>query len=138
MKAGFHTRAARSRAGLEKISPEPFLPAEAERNKFEMKSAGPRPRRFRREYLGAFGRCTAMSNTNETTQTPPSPWETLTLREQEIALMLARGDTNREVATALGISIKTVDTHRGHIIKKLACKNNAGLVLKLVRLGKVS
>lgn len=66
-----------------------------------------------------------------------SKWDTLTSREREIALMLGRGDTNREIANALGVSIKTIDTHRGHILKKLQVKNNAKLVLFLVREGKL-
>lgn len=65
--------------------------------------------------------------------TPARPWDLLTAREQEIAKHLANAWSNREIATALGISIKTVDTHRGHIIKKLACKNNAGLARYLIR-----
>lgn len=74
----------------------------------------------------------------DTTPAPIAPWDTLTAREKETALMLGRGDTNREIAKALGISIKTVDTHRGHILKKLDCKNNAKLVLFLVRNGIVA
>jgi DNA-binding CsgD family transcriptional regulator len=69
---------------------------------------------------------------------PPPAWDLLTEREKECALLLARGETNREIATALGVSIKTIDTHRGHIMKKLRCKNNATLVLFLVRDGKVT
>jgi DNA-binding CsgD family transcriptional regulator len=74
----------------------------------------------------------------DTTQSTQPPWETLTAREQEIALLLGRGDTNREIADALGVSIKTIDTHRGHLLKKLYCKNNAKLTLFLVREGKLT
>jgi DNA-binding CsgD family transcriptional regulator len=49
--------------------------------------------------------------------------------------MLARGDANREIAKALGISIKTVDTHRGHVLKKMKLKNNVALALWCVRAG---
>ena len=42
--------------------------------------------------------------------------------------MLATGDPNREIAKALGISQKTVDTHRAHLLKKLGCKNNVALL----------
>lgn len=68
----------------------------------------------------------------------PSLWECLTAREQEIALLLGRGDTNREISSALNISIKTVDTHRGHVLKKLACRNNVALARYLLRESKVS
>lgn len=72
------------------------------------------------------------------TVVPPPSWDLLTVREKEIALMLGKGDTNREIAAALNISIKTVDTHRGNILEKLQLKNNAKLVLFLVREGKVA
>lgn len=67
--------------------------------------------------------------------TPARPWDLLTSREQEIAKFLAGAWSNREIAEALGISIKTVDTHRGHIIKKLNCKNNVGLARYAIREG---
>ena len=40
----------------------------------------------------------------------------LTAREQQVMEMLARGMTNREIAEHLDISIKTGDTHRGHVL----------------------
>lgn len=51
----------------------------------------------------------------------------LTGREQQVMEMLARGMTNREIGLALAISIKTVDTHRSHILKKLGVRNNSEL-----------
>lgn len=69
---------------------------------------------------------------------PQSPWDLeLTSRESEIALYLAEGTANREIARGLGISVKTVDTHRGHILKKLQCKNNVELVRYMIRAGAV-
>ncbi len=62
----------------------------------------------------------------------------LTAREREVAFMLARGEINREIAAALDISIKTVDTHRGHILKKLGCRNNVALARLLIRDGLVT
>jgi DNA-binding NarL/FixJ family response regulator len=55
------------------------------------------------------------------------PAGALTGREQQVMEMLARGMTNREIALALAISIKTVDTHRSHILKKLGVRNNSEL-----------
>lgn len=66
------------------------------------------------------------------------PFPTLTDREREIALLLARGDINREIAKALGISIKTVDTHRGHILKKLGLRHNVDLARYALRMGYVT
>lgn len=59
----------------------------------------------------------------------------LTAREREVAEKLAVGLTNRQIASALEISIKTVDTHRGHVLKKLGLKNNAELVHPAISLG---
>jgi two-component system, NarL family, invasion response regulator UvrY len=55
------------------------------------------------------------------------PASSLTARELQVMEMLARGMTNREIAEHLAISIKTVDTHRGHVLKKLDLRNNAEL-----------
>ena len=43
----------------------------------------------------------------------------LTPREREIVQLLAEGQTSREVALALGISVKTAETHRANIMRKL-------------------
>jgi two-component system, NarL family, invasion response regulator UvrY len=63
------------------------------------------------------------------------PAGVLTAREHQVMEMLARGMTNREIAEHLTISIKTVDTHRGHVLKKLAVRNNAELTLFAVKHG---
>lgn len=62
----------------------------------------------------------------------------LTRREVQVMEMLARGMTNREVAEHLEISPKTVDTHRGHVMKKLKLRNNADLTRFAVKHGYVS
>ncbi len=51
----------------------------------------------------------------------------LTNREQTILLQLARGLSNKEVAAALDISVRTVETHRKNIKKKLGINSTAGL-----------
>jgi DNA-binding NarL/FixJ family response regulator len=52
----------------------------------------------------------------------------LTKREQEVLALVAAGKSNQEVADELFISIKTVDTHKSHILDKLGLKNTAELV----------
>lgn len=52
----------------------------------------------------------------------------LTKREQEVLALVASGKTNHEIADDLFISIKTVDTHKSHILDKLGLKNTAELV----------
>ncbi len=56
-----------------------------------------------------------------------SPLDLLSTRELQVLRRLALGDTNREIADAYGISIKTVDTYRLRILKKLNLRNNAEL-----------
>lgn len=53
--------------------------------------------------------------------------EPLTGREQQILLQLARGKSNKEVAHELDISIRTVETHRKNIKRKLGISSTAGL-----------
>ncbi|SMY09685.1 response regulator transcription factor [Flavimaricola marinus] len=53
--------------------------------------------------------------------------EPLTNREQTILLQLARGKSNKEVASDLGISVRTVETHRKNIKSKLGISSTAGL-----------
>ena len=53
--------------------------------------------------------------------------EPLTEREQTILLQLAQGKSNREVSDTLGISIRTVETHRKNIKRKLGISSTAGL-----------
>jgi len=61
----------------------------------------------------------------------------LTGRELQVMEMIARGMTNREISEHLGISVKTFDTHRGHVLKKLGLRNNSELTRFAVRHGHV-
>jgi DNA-binding NarL/FixJ family response regulator len=61
----------------------------------------------------------------------------LTDREMEVFRHLALGRRNREVAEALGISVKTVETHRARLMLKLGITNLAELVKIAIRAGVV-
>ncbi|HTF16752.1 MAG TPA: response regulator transcription factor [Chryseolinea sp.] len=52
----------------------------------------------------------------------------LTKREYEVLGLVAGGNTNKELADMLFISIKTVETHKTHIMEKLGLKNSAELI----------
>ncbi|KPZ22228.1 MULTISPECIES: response regulator [Pseudomonas syringae group] len=57
----------------------------------------------------------------------------LTARQLEILRLIVRGKSTREIASGLGLSIKTVETHRSQIMKRLQIFDVAGLVLFCVR-----
>ena len=61
------------------------------------------------------------------------PEEQLSDREYQVLRLLALGNTNREIAAELMISVKTVDTHRANLLKKLRLRNNADLTRFAVR-----
>lgn len=54
-----------------------------------------------------------------------SPLDSLTNREVQVLKCLSQGQSNREIADAYNISVKTVDTHRLRLLNKLNLKNNA-------------
>ena len=59
----------------------------------------------------------------------------LTAREREILQLLAEGKVNKEVATALNLSLHTVETHRSNIFQKLNLHSGAELILYAIRKG---
>jgi two-component system response regulator NreC len=58
----------------------------------------------------------------------PSASGELSSRELEVLRLIALGNTNTEVADALCLSVRTVETHRSHILAKTGCKTRAQLV----------
>jgi two-component system response regulator NreC len=52
----------------------------------------------------------------------------LTEREREVLKLLALGYTNQEIARSLFVSVRTVETHRAHIMQKLRLRSRAELV----------
>ena len=65
----------------------------------------------------------------------PSHDRLLTEREQEVATMIALGHTNKEVASLLGISVKTVETYKTKVMNKLELTSRADLVRYVVAQG---
>lgn len=60
-------------------------------------------------------------------------FDLLTEREREVLQLLAEGNSNKEVATVLGVSPYTVETHRTNLMQKLGLHNTAEIVLYAVR-----
>src|SRR5207253_2198654 len=73
---------------------------------------------------------------------PPAPRQSeqeafggLTAREREVAALIARGHSNREIAAALFLSERTVETHTGHIRDKLGLTSRAQVAAWAVERG---
>jgi len=64
--------------------------------------------------------------------------EELTPREQEVLTFIAEGNSNREIADALVISVKTVDRHRENIMRKLQLHNRVELVKYAIEKGLIT
>lgn len=62
-----------------------------------------------------------------------APGQRLSAREREIVQLLAEGKSNKVVADALGISVRTAETHRANILRKLSLDSIAGLVRYAIR-----
>lgn len=63
--------------------------------------------------------------------------ESLTRRELQVLQLVAEGKTTKEVATSLGVSVKTADSHRSNIMHKLNMHSVADLVRYAIRRGLV-
>jgi DNA-binding NarL/FixJ family response regulator len=70
---------------------------------------------------------------NQKQQPEAADSHNLTARQLEILRLIVRGKSTREIANGLGLSIKTVETHRSQIMKRLQIYDVAGLVLFAVR-----
>jgi len=62
-----------------------------------------------------------------------APKDIATPRVREIIQLLAEGNSNKEAASALGISVKTIEAHRANIMRKLHLRSISDLVRYAVR-----
>lgn len=67
--------------------------------------------------------------------TPPT--EVLSPRERQVLQLVAEGKTTKQIATVLGVSTKTAESHRTRIMRKLEIHETAGLVRYAIRRGLV-
>ncbi len=66
------------------------------------------------------------------------PLDALTPRQREILQLVAEGHTSKDIAQRLGLSFKTVETHRSQIMERLGLHDVAGLVRFALRVGLVA
>jgi DNA-binding CsgD family transcriptional regulator len=59
----------------------------------------------------------------------------LTLREQQVVCHIAAGKTNHETAKAIRCNVKTYDTHRAHVLKKLKLRHSVDVARWAYRMG---
>ena len=62
-------------------------------------------------------------------------YELLTDREKQVLRLVALGQSNKEVADALGISVKTAMSHREHLMEKLGLRNRTDLIKFAIKKG---
>jgi DNA-binding NarL/FixJ family response regulator len=70
-------------------------------------------------------------------ETPAQPIESLTSREEEILLAVARGWTNQEIAEQMHISISTVKTHIASLMTKLNARNRVEIAMWTYATGRI-
>lgn len=63
------------------------------------------------------------------------PYQPLTRREREVMSLLGEGKTSKEIARVLNLSFRTVEVHRGRLMRKFGVRNTAGLFQALGGLG---
>lgn len=66
---------------------------------------------------------------------PPDLYESLTTREREVLQLVAEGHTSAAVAASLFISVRTVETHRASLMRKLHLRRQTDLVRYAIRRG---
>ncbi|KPK64997.1 MAG: LuxR family transcriptional regulator [Planctomycetes bacterium SM23_32] len=68
----------------------------------------------------------------------PSPLDMLTRREREVLQLLAEGKRTKQIASELGVSVKTVESHRSRLMNKLGTHSVAELTKYAIREGLTS
>jgi DNA-binding NarL/FixJ family response regulator len=78
---------------------------------------------------------TAMEEAGPAAPAGSDPYEALTDREKQVLKLVAEGNSNKEVADVLGISVKTAMSHRERVMEKLGLHNRTELVRFALRRG---
>ena len=94
-----------------------------------------RVRRGENYFCTTSNGCTPEVRAASASRARPMPQVPLSPREREVLTLIAQGSTTKEIASHLGVSFGTVDTHRTNLMRKLKIRNVAGLVVYAFRAG---
>lgn len=87
-------------------------------------------------YLSSSISNAVLADTPDSSGSPPQgPLARLTAREWELLQMISRGRTNSQMAAEMGISVKTVERHRTHLMAKLNARNLVELIRVAIKHG---
>lgn len=89
-------------------------------------------------YLSAAVSKGVMSDYVQRLRSDESAADLLTPRQREVLKLLAQGQSSKEIARLLDLSLKTVDTHRSQLMKQLGIHEVTGLVRYAIRMGLIS
>jgi DNA-binding NarL/FixJ family response regulator len=68
---------------------------------------------------------------------PAGPLAKLSMRQREILQLIAEGQTTKDIAQRLNVSVKTVETHRAQLMERLDIHDVPGLVRFAIRVGMI-
>lgn len=88
---------------------------------------------FPAEILAARSQATELETHKAVAASPHGPLAALTRREYDIALMLAQGGSNKEIARALGMTDVTVKSHLRNIFRKIGVQNRTQAATMVLR-----
>ena len=86
-------------------------------------------------YISPFVTRHILTDYVQRTSGTPTSLARLTPRQVEILQLIAEGSSNQEIASALGVGLKTVETHRAQLMARLDIHDVAGLVRFAIRTG---
>ncbi len=91
-----------------------------------------------RVYITPRIAATVLASLGEQGETAEDPGDGLTPRQREVLQLVAEGESNKRIASILGVSIKTVEHHKHNIRQKLRLETTADLTRYAIKLGLIS
>jgi DNA-binding NarL/FixJ family response regulator len=78
------------------------------------------------------------SSTGPQRRRKPTPTVTLSLRQREVLQLVAEGKSNKEIASAINVTVKTIEFHKARISKELGVRTTAELTKQAITLGLIA